>query len=119
MRAPLQTERMPDGRRRLLRDLTVVAGGLTFLSKKGEITDFSSLPFWARWVVRWSRVDIAGVVHDKLYREGIVSRRTADYIWRLIAVDGDHHANWAQAWVCWVGLRVGGWWVWRKYRKAA
>ena len=27
-------------------------------------TDYSSLPWAKRWLVNWSRVDIAGVVHD-------------------------------------------------------
>ena len=115
MRVPLQTERLTDGKRKLLRELTVDAGGLTFVIPESYVTDYSSIPWWARWVVRWSRVDVAGVVHDHLYANQELSRRAADRIWRLIARDGYTRANWVQAWVCWLGLRVGGWIVW--YRR--
>ena len=107
---PLQTERMPKGRRFLLRGIEVYVEGFGVVSvPEGYVTDYSSIPFWARWVVRWSRVDIAGVVHDYLYETRCVPRSKADMIWRIVARAGAHRANWIQAWVCWLGLRLGGW----------
>ena len=116
---PLRTERLPDGRRRLLRDFEIEVDGKRFLIPAGTITDYSSVPWLFRWLVLWSKVDIAGVVHDWLYQTGDYPRREADAIWRKIANAGEHRANWAQAWTGWTGLRLGGWWRWRKYRKAA
>ena len=59
-------------------------------------------------------MDIAGVVHDYLYRTGELSRSDADKIWRLVALKGTHHANRLQAWVCWAGLRIFGIFAWKK-----
>ena len=116
LKLPLQTERLSDGRRRLLRDLEVyIAGYGWFTVPEGATTDYSSIPFWARWVVRWSRVDVAGVLHDHLYGMRY-DRRTADRIWRIVARAGAHRANWAQAWICWLGLRLGGWLYYRRGR---
>ena len=112
----LQTERQSDGRRRLLRDLVVAVDGLIITIPAETLTDFSSIPWFGRILVRWSKVDIAGVVHDWLYRTAFTSRTRSDKIWRLVAVAGEHHANTLQAWVGWLALRVGGWVVWRRLR---
>lgn len=112
----LITMRLPSGRRRLMEPLTVKANGLTFDIPAGFETDYSSIPAAARWLVRWDRVDIAGVVHDYLYKEAPYGRRRADQMWRRVATRGDHHANWVQATLGYYGLRVGGWWAWRKHR---
>ena len=112
----LQTERMSDGRRRLLLDLVVEVDGLLITVPEGTLTDFSSIPWFGRALVRWSKVDIAGVVHDWLYQSAFTSRARADKIWRLVAVAGDHHANAFQAWVGWLGLRLCGWKAWNRHR---
>lgn len=79
----LRTERLSDGRRKLLRDLVVEIGGADPITiPAGFVTDFSSIPWFARALVRWSRVDIAGVVHDWLYTTSELSRRQADRLWR-------------------------------------
>ena len=65
---PLQTERLPDGRRFLLRNLVVkLDDGTKITVPAGFETDFSSLPWRTRWAIHWTRVDVAGVVHDFLY----------------------------------------------------
>lgn len=74
------------------------------------ITDYSSIPTPLQWFVRWSRVDIAGVAHDFLYRHTTCTRRVADDVWWELALSGRWSANRFQAWVCWVMLRgFGGW----------
>lgn len=113
----LQTERLPDGRRRLLRDLVVCVQGEAVTVPKDCVTDFSSIPWFGRMLVRWSRVDIAGVVHDRLYHTADLSRARADEIWRLVAISGEHRANLFQAYVGWFALRIGGWWVWNQLRR--
>jgi hypothetical protein len=120
----LRTERLADGKRELLAELRRESCGVTIVVPEGFPTDFSSIPFWARFVVRWSRVDVAGVVHDWCYHVGLQdesgrpSRALSDKIWRDIAQRGQSRANPLQAWVCWTGLWLGGWYVWNKRRAA-
>lgn len=74
---PLQVERLPDGRRKLLSplhvDLCDQKHPFVVHVPKDFVTDFSSMPGIARVFIRWSRVDIAGVVHDCLYRKGVTA----------------------------------------------
>ncbi len=112
----LQTERREDGKRFLLRDLNLEIEGDPIRIPADTVTDFSSIPWYGRILVRWSKVDIAGVVHDWYYQTGATSRARSDAIWRLVAVAGTNHANAFQAWVGWLALRVGGWIAWRGYR---
>ena len=114
---PLQTERRSDGRRGLLRDFAIVVEGKAYTVPEKTITDYSTIPWFGRFLVRWSKVDIAGVIHDWLYQTGCtLSRSRADRVWRIVAMAGEHHANWIQAWIGWASLRVGGWIAWNRYR---
>lgn len=112
----LWTIRLPDGRRRLAQSITVTVLDRSVTVPKGAVTDYSSIPSFASWIVRWSKVDVAGVVHDWIYRypDGF-TRRQADYIWYDLALRGG--ANVLQAGLCYLGLRVGGWAPWRRLRK--
>ena len=57
----LQTERLSNGNRMLIRDLVVRLDDDTEITvPKGFVTDFSSVPGLARGFLHWSRVDIAG-----------------------------------------------------------
>ena len=114
---PLQTERQPDGRRLLLRELVLNVEGKPYTIPEATITDFSSIPWFGRILVRWSRVDIAGVVHDFLYQAQTVSRAAADRVWRVTAQAGERHANAFQAWVGWWALRIGGRIAWNRQRR--
>lgn len=114
---PLLTVRLQNGKRRLERDLVYLVEGHKITVPKGFATDYSSIPQMFSWLVRFDRVDMAGVVHDWLYQSGGVTRKYADKVWRRIAQVGDHHANPVQAWLGWAGVRLGGWLPWRKYRK--
>ena len=113
----MQTERMDDGRRRLLRDLNMEIEGQPVTIPVDTVTDFSSIPWYGRILVRWSKVDIAGVVHDWYYQTGTTSRAQADAVWRMVAMAGTHHANVVQAWIGWLALRLGGGFAWRRYRR--
>lgn len=114
----LQTERLANGHRKLLRPLIVEIEGFVVEVPGATTTDYSSIPWYGRFLVRWSKVDIAGVVHDYLYQEVRGSRQHADEIWRLIAISGDHRANTMQAWVGWSALRLGGYPIWLRYKWA-
>lgn len=116
----LQTERMKNGRRKLLRDLALDLTdviGFNLLVPRAMETDFSSIPQLFASIVRWSKVDVAGVGHDHLYQTGLVDRKTADKAWRALARSGKHRANKLQAEVCYRSLRVGGWVAWNYWRK--
>ena len=113
----LQTERLSDGRRELSRSLRIKVPGFgdKIEIPKGFDTDYSSIPSFLHWIVRWSKVDVAGVVHDWLYRRGDLPRSEADRIWRLVALTGEHSANGIQAWTCWLGLRLFGGAAWSNH----
>ena len=123
--APLQVKRCRNGNRELLCDLRVNVTGTCHASceivvGEGFVTDFSSIPTPLQWVMRWSKVDVAGVVHDWLYREGRtqhLKRVCADEIWRLVALSGEHRANRVQAELGWLALRVTAWWHWGYYHR--
>ena len=114
---PLSTTRRPDGHRQLNREYQLEIDGVRYKIPKGFVTDFSSYPWYARLIVRFDKVDIAGVIHDWLYCKGEISRARADEIWRKVARAGARRANPLQAWLSWFGLRIGGWFSWRKYRQ--
>ena len=52
--------------------------------------------------------EIAGCIHDFLYRFG-APRYIADRIFWIIARSGEKRVNPTRAWLGWAGVRVGGW----------
>lgn len=114
---PLSTTRRWDGRRVLNRDFSLAVEGTIYTVDEGFVTDFSSYPFYSRILVRFDRVDVAGVIHDWIYYHGLTTRSEADRVWRIVAMAGYHGANPIQAWLSWVGLRLGGWLAWNAHKK--
>lgn len=118
----LCTVRLATGDRELLVPLEREYKGNTLTVPAGFVTDYSSVPAFARFIVRWSKIDVAGVVHDWCYAvglpdaSGVPSRKLSDEIWLHIAQSGHSSANWLQAHLCWLGLRIGGKPAWRKHR---
>ena len=114
---PLWTERRSDGRRLLLRPLVVnIESHGKITVPAGFVTDFSSFPRGTRWIARWSKADIAGVVHDWLYAEGSTGKEKADQIWKEVALSGKHSTNGLQAWLGHRGLAWFGGWAWKNHR---
>ena len=109
----LQVERLANGRRKLLRELRYAVGGTVVTVPVCFVTDYSSIPFGFRWMMRWNRVDVAGVVHDHLYRNPACSRLRADWIWFQVARGGRGPARaWLhQALAGLVALVLFGWWA--------
>ena len=131
----LRTKRLANGKRRLLDPIKMCVDRNVHQCRERDgdcpdpvevpkdfVTDYSSIPWFGRWMVRWSKVDVAGVVHDFLYslesevHYGHVTRSRADEIWFLIARSGESRANWLQAGICWMVLRVVSWIFWRAER---
>jgi hypothetical protein len=118
---PMRSERVRDGKRMLLRELVLELPDGRYTAPAGFVTDYSSIPWWGAWFVHWSKVDLAGIVHDQLYAHGrmhdrVIRRHEADRVWREVAMAGTHRANTLQAWVGWGVLRLGGWLYWYPYR---
>lgn len=93
----------------------------------GFITDFASIPrlLKLRWPSPGGTWDKPAVIHDCLYRERKVHRDDGSF--RLVTrAEADAIFNEAmrvtQTWPTsrlsiYLGVRAGGWWPWRKYRK--
>ena len=104
---PLQTQRRSDGRRVLLRPLNYsLRGHGTIHVPVNGSTDFSSDPVG---LLDWSTVDIAGVVHDRLYQDHTRSRWEDDLIWLKIACTGVRSTPLPLALLGWLGMRLFGW----------
>ena len=133
--SPLRLERRPDGKRRLVEDFSVTIGegedAIPITVPAGFKTDFSSIPPGLGWTMHWTRVDVAGVVHDWLYanaRTGRTNRTElpseTDRLWKLdtdriwfdIARSGERRAQRWQAGAGWLALVIFGFFTWRKYR---
>lgn len=131
---PLQDEREENGRRVLLRELIVSLNGslptlkgikgIRVLKRhtmitipKGFDTDYSSIPWFALSIMGpWQDHDIAGVVHDYLYKKQ-APRKVADQIWRITASSGKRHVGPIRGFLGYLGLRVGGWKAYNSYKK--
>ena len=134
---PPLVEFRPDGLRVLQRELVVDVGqlvpelhrwsqnearlwvseaGTTVLRvHEGFVYDGASLPSLA--VVRWvmgpkERYEVAGALHDPLYRWQ-APRGPADRVFWIVARSGVGVSG-AQGWAGWAALRVGGWWAYRR-----
>ena len=98
---PLRVERLPSGDRKLISspqvtgirtrlpgEVTAEGGEVpqcTVRVDTGFVTDYSSISDRLHGFVRWPKVDIAGVVHDFLYRNSDCPRIGAHAIWRELA----------------------------------
>ena len=70
-----------DGEFVLAEDIVIRLGvDLAITVPAGTKTDFASIPAAARWLIRREGTDVAGLVHDHLYRSGRVRRQIADGI---------------------------------------
>lgn len=81
----------------------------------GFISDGASVPRWLwSFLPRDGDYFLAAVLHDWLYHSGAVSRRDADRLFLRVMLELD--VSFGQWFVCWVGVRIGGWAAWRKHR---
>lgn len=99
----------------LLRPLAYVSrSGERFDVHAGFITDFSSYPAFVRAVYGVNdETRYAAILHDYLYRVGIVSRKRADELYREALEFCGTRAS--KRSLLFVGLRVGGW---RHYKRS-
>jgi hypothetical protein len=101
---------------RVLEPLRYVSiAGDTYEVPAGEITDFASSRVW-RWnllPIQWA-YSAAPVLHDYLYRSGIVPKATADNLFReaLLSLGCDRFT----AWKAYCGVAMFGGSAWREHR---
>jgi len=121
---PLWVERLPDGRRKLLRDLVLELDGEKIIIPGGFHTDYSS---WPRCLPgpSYERIDLAGIVHDYIFKHaklGLDGRKVgyieANRYWFRIARAGcdDTRVGFLWSWTGRIGLFVGAWITWLRYR---
>ena len=59
------------------------------------------------------------LLHDFLYKTGIVSRSEADWMFHECVQSRSPLRKWSLVgWVRWIGVRIGGYWAWKKHRRS-
>jgi len=93
------------------------ADGKVFTIPCGFVTDGASIPQVLHSILGHPRnndMGQAACLHDYLYRYGVVSRKKADqYLCEGMEALG---ASWAKRKAVYAGLRIGGYFAWRRYR---
>ncbi len=120
---PLDVVWLEDGRLELQTVLIYhTADGRKICIPAGFTTDLASVPRMLPGLFRLLFRDElqtarAAVLHDWLYHTGFVSRAEADALF-YEALRATHETA-VGAWAMWLGVRSGGWFAWRKHRRAA
>lgn len=121
--AGLAIERIGKRRWRTTREIVYHVGTLssswTIVIPAGTETDGASVPrlLWIFFPPFGSDYDEAAVLHDFLYRTAFLclERVVADAI--LIEAMKVCGTGAVTRWCIFLGVRAGGWWTYRKYRK--
>lgn len=101
---------------RLTAPLTVWISGYSLTIPKDFLSDGASVPrlFW-RLIPKYGSWLRGAIVHDYLYRTGILTKDQSDAVlWELAAADG---TPWWQCFVIEAGLWLGGKPQWNKYAR--
>lgn len=126
----LRTEHLGDQRKRLEADLAFVDGrGRVFHVAPGFVSDGASVPrpLWALFPAFGAVYEPAAWLHDYAYQcaevlettlgAGTLERVEADAL--LYEASRALGFNPIGAWLLWLGVRIGGWRPWNRYRRAA
>ena len=100
-------------------------GDVEIWIRQGEWTDLASFPvFFRRMLNRLGPNKVASPIHDAGYRTGMLllngaMAHCAQEIFDALYLAGMLESGESKmtAKIIWTGLRLGGWWQWRKYRK--
>ncbi len=127
---PLSLDILPLARAtwRVARALRFIEGPIIVRVPVGWVTDLTSIPFYLP-IRKEGLHTPASVIHDVLYAkaqvtydmgdgstvEQAISRKQADQIYRR-AMRALSVAPWRIR-LIYCGVRAGGWWAWRRYRK--
>lgn len=86
---------------------------------KGFLSDGHSVPWIVRWLVsNHSLPIIAAIYHDYayIYNPRKNTRKEVDDNYHSI-MRKDYRATWYESGIAWLGVRMGSWYYWNKYRK--
>jgi len=124
-KTPLVVEVMESGKRfRLFCQFTYNWGKMVITVPAGFVTDFASIPRFARLLLpKLGKYNKAAVIHDFIYRDHIIrqtsynipfvfSRKHADRCFRDAMADLGV-VKWKRT-MMWLAVRIGGWVAWRK-----
>jgi hypothetical protein len=79
----------------------------------GLVYDGASIPWWAHRIAgAKERYEVAGVLHDALYRWQ-APREPADRVFWIVARSGAESVGPARGWLTWAALRAAGWVAYR------
>ncbi len=115
----LEVKEVEEGRWKLLAPLKYYSDilGKVIEVGAGEETDFASVPrVPIAYMAYGDRAHRESVIHDYLYRTHLVTRSVADSIF-LEAMKSRKKPLWVR-WGMFLGVRVGGWVAWGRYRKS-
>lgn len=117
----LKLEPLPDGRKwKLVEEFVYYLGtedsGMFIKVPEGFVTDFASVPriFWI-FLPPWGRYGKAAVLHDYMYQNTLFIRLLCDSIF-YEAMVVLKVPRW-QRWLLYLGVRIGGWFPYRRYVK--
>jgi hypothetical protein len=87
-------------------------------------TDYASIPQLLQNILpARGRGNRANILHDYLYQRAPRDPRTGDQVTQAAAdaikLEGDQvlGERWSRRWAMYLGLRLGGWVTWRRYRR--
>ena len=89
--------------------------GFSVTVPKGFVSDLTTVPriLW-RLIPPHGRYRAAAILHDYLYKEQKPLRRTVDEIFNVVMKRLG--VGYWQRWLLYAGVRIGGWWAWRKHK---
>jgi hypothetical protein len=123
---PPHNEDTCDGKERLLRPFRLEIDGELFVCPEGLKHDGSSWPRCAPGPAQ-HKIKRAGIVHDCAFQLGThgeggrkITYLEANRLWYVVARSGEHkdvRANLVWSWVGRIGLFVGAYSTWMRYRR--
>ena len=110
---------LPDGNFwQVEKNLVVEFYGLRLAVRRGEITDFASVPRIIAWLFPKRAIfSVASIFHDHLYRTGETSKWMADALFFSLLRYEPDPVGWCCRSLMWVGVWAFGWFAWWKHRR--
>lgn len=79
--------------------------------------DLESVPAFCHWLPGFGKLGkgaVPGIIHDWLYRTGLVSRPVADAVY--LEAMKQRNVSGPVRWIKYLAVRAFGWIAWRKHR---
>jgi len=112
-RTHVELKYLGEGQYQVLEDVIVFIAPMTpMVIPAGLVTDFASIPKWARPFISpdASWITVAALLHDVLYAAEWVDRQVADAIFKQVMKY--RRATWLQRNLVYAAVRIGGGFTW-------